>query len=263
MHDATDSPWSSSERKLFEEGLIPSPHSVELERTPSSDFMHRFAARQSHVAELYHENSKLTAWSTITVPPDDRKLIEARDWFFSTAYAIDEKDLVPEKSHACRIRHADLPAPIAGLLAGFIPDGAIANRLYGVDLLLLHAGVLYRVLARSPYLWVERHLDAPALAKLGAALPEVDPGELAGLSSYLFLVGVPWRFMMLYGPRGYRHTLLDAGAMLAHLETRAEELGVGLKVRRNFFDYPIERLLFVDGVERSALVVVGIEGDPR
>src|SRR5690606_27185865 len=50
---------------LLQESIIPSPHSINLEHSPSADFLYRSVRRKAHVAELYHENSKLCPYATL------------------------------------------------------------------------------------------------------------------------------------------------------------------------------------------------------
>lgn len=256
-----DSLWSPGERKLLEEGIIPSPHSVELERTALSDYMQRLAGPR-HIAELFHENSKLTPSSTLTVPLDGRKLAEVREWYFSTAYAMRESEVEPKEEHQFRCRLRDLPEPLRPLLRPFTQAGAFSDLLYGVDLLLLHGGSLLRTIARSEVLWVERRVRGEEIAELQAALLDLSDYEVAHATALLFVVGCPWRYMMVYGPRGYRHTLLDAGRLLAGLEEIGHRHHLRLATAQNFYDAKIDHFLYADGVERSALAVVAVAGGP-
>ncbi|HYO15215.1 MAG TPA: hypothetical protein VE685_18620 [Thermoanaerobaculia bacterium] len=251
--------WSPGERQLFEELIIPSPHSVELERTTMSDFLRRICAT-SHVAELYHENSKLVPSSTLTVPEDDRKLHEAREWFFTTAYALEEDVVEPGEAHHIRIGLADLPEGLRSLLRPFTEPGTASDLLYSVDLLVLHGGRLYRLVVRTEHLWVERSISAPEMEALREAVLDLSDLTLARAEALLFLVACPWRYMLLYGPRGYRHTLLDAGRLLGHLETAARRSHLPLAVAQNFYDARIDRLLLADGVERSTLAILALSG---
>jgi hypothetical protein len=254
------SAWSPSERKLLEERIVPSPASIELERTAMSDFLQRLCSPSPHVAELYHENSKLSPWSTVTVPEDDRKLHEAREWFFSTAYALREEDVEPGEAHQIRIGLAGLPEGLRSLLRPFAQKGPASDLLYGVDLLVLHGHRLYRMVVRTEHLWVERRFTDAERAELEGAVLDLSDLALSRAGALLFLVGCPWRYMLLYGPRGYRHTLLDAGRLLGHLETAARRSNLPLAVAQNFYDARVDRFLLADGVERSALAILALSG---
>ena len=67
--------------------------------------------------------------------------------------------------------------------------------------------------------------------------------------------------MMLFGPRGYRHTLFDAGRLLAHFENDAQHHSLRIAVAQNFYDRWVDRSLYMDGVERSTLAVIVIAGE--
>jgi hypothetical protein len=251
--------WSPGERKLFEELIVPSPHSIELERTAMSDFLQRLCAT-SHVAELYHENSKIVPSSTVTVPEDDRKLHEVREWFFTTAYALEESDVEPSEAHQIRIGLAGLPERLGSLLLPFTQPGPASDLLYSVDLLVLHAGCLYRLIVRTEHLWVERSFSAADMEVLRDSVLDLSDLTLARAEALLFLVACPWRYMLLYGPRGYRHTLLDAGRLLGRFEAAARRGNLPLSVAQNFYDARIDRLLLADGVERSTLAILALSG---
>lgn len=258
MRAPTASTWTIGERKLLEEGLFPSPHSIDLERTVISDFMHRFTACEPHVAELYHENSKLSPSSTLAVPVDGRKLEEVREWYFSTAYDIGEDEVDPENAADFRWTLTDLPGELPSLLEPFSRSGSLTNLLYAVDLLVLHNRRLVRLVARSRYLWVERTLTEDDLGELEGALITLDARTLGSTDSFLFLVACPWRYMAVFGPRGYRHTLFDCGRLLSYFEGRARRGDIDLAVAEDFYDWKLDGFLGADGVERSTVAVLAI-----
>lgn len=249
------SAWSFGERQLLEEVVIPSPHSVELEGTAFDALLHRLTARQPHVAELYHENSKLTPAGPLQVDRDPRRLRELRDWYFETAYAIREDEVRHEEAHRFRVPHDELSEELAALLRDFRSPGPATDRLYAVDLLVLEDGRLLRVVPLRDVLWIERSMEPEDVAALRGALQGPEAAALADAERYLFLVACPWRYMLLYGPRGYRSALLDAGRLLCHLDGAARKSGAVLTVAESFYDHQVDRILHADGVERSTLAV--------
>ena len=259
MRREKESAWSEAERALWEETVIMSPNSVDLMRTVKSDYLHRFSEHTQYVAELFQENSKLTRCSTLEVPPDHRKLEEVREWYFNTAYAIKEEDLDSTQAHHVRMPIEELTEALASLLEVFSQPGCVTNSLYALDLFLLHSGRLFRIVPQSSYLWVERDYQAEEVQRLKREIIDVSRDMLAHASNFLFVVGVAWRYMMVYGPRGYRHTLMDAGRLLAHLEARASQVGIRMEASQNFYDNRVDRFLFMDGVERSTLAVIALQ----
>ncbi len=219
--------------------------------------MYRFSSKQPGVAELYHENSKLSPHSTLTVPADDSVIVDAREWYFDSSYGIAEETFEPEEEGRVRMAIADLPAPLRGLIEWATEPGDAVDLLYGLDLFLLHEDRVLRALPTKHFLWVERLVEPNAWQRARSALiglPETERSR-----TFLFLVGVPWRHMMFYGPRGYRHTLLDAGRFLALFEREATARELRPTVVQNFFDRQLDGFLLLDGVERSTLAVLALE----
>ena len=59
---------------FLESPMIPSPHSIELSHSATSDYLYRQVRSKPHLAELYHENSKLSPHSTLQVPLISQRL---------------------------------------------------------------------------------------------------------------------------------------------------------------------------------------------
>lgn len=253
-------------RMLLEESIVPSPHSIDLAPSPESDFLYRQVRRTPHVAELYHENSKISPVSTQQPTDDPQVLDEIRTWFFETAYQLKADEVLKQETPALRRSLEALPAPLAAGLEPFAEPGTWANLLYAVDLLVLHDGWLGRLVPQTPYLWTERRTPPPRLQQLGQALGST-PEAWAQTEAVVFLVACPWRYMLLHGPRGYRHTLLDIGRLLAHFEghfaapdeapdDEDAQAPFALEVKQNFYDTAVDQLLLADGLERSAYAVL-------
>jgi hypothetical protein len=257
-----ESTWSRTEKGLLEETIIPSPNSLDLQRTALSDYVHRFTSTSPHVAELFQENTKLTPFSTLAVPRDDRSLEELREWFFTTAYAPKEDEVDPARTGDFRATLNDLRPEALGVLLGmFSEPGPVANLLYSVDLLVLQGRRLFRLVPRTAFLWIERDVTHDKIQALKAAILDVPAPTLARSRTFLFLVPCAWRYMLLYGPRGYRHTLLDAGRILAHLEGSARAHNLAIAVSQDFYDKRVDQFLYVDGVERSVVAIVALQGE--
>lgn len=247
-------------RFLLEESVIPSPHNVELEHTPATDYLERNARATPHVAELYHENSKLTPFSTMQPVADPKALEQIRDWYFETAYDLHEEEFLAHESPELRIAIDDVAAPLQTMLAPFPTDGRTTNLLYAVDLLVYVDGLLTRCMARSDYLWTERRVaeqeDRWLRQKLGFS-----PQAWSGTAAVLFVVACPWRYMLLHGPRGYRHTLLDIGRLLAYFEGRSHAEKIPLTIQQNFHDAAMDRFILADGTERSTYAILTVRAE--
>lgn len=240
---------------LLEESIVPSPHSIDLAHSPESDFLYRQVRPKPHVAELYHENSKLHPYTTLQPVADPRVHEQIRQWFFDTAYAVKAEYLLHEDP-ALRLSLDDLPPPLADLLQPFSEPGTYANLLYSIDLLVLYGGLLTRLFPEAPYLWTEREINDQERQFLGMKLG-VEPETWAEHTvAVLFAVACPWRYMLLHGPRGYRHTLLDVGRLLAYVEQEAPMHTFDVAVQQNYHDSAIDRMILADGLERSAYAIV-------
>ena len=238
----------------LESSFIPSPHSIDLSHSVASDYLYRQVRAKPHVAELYHENSKLTPHSTLQIPSDTSMLEQVRRWFFETTYRVDEETLVADGA-GLRVPYDQIPRWVQGPLNSFSKPGSLTDLLYAVDLLMLHDGMLFRIVPESNYLWIEREVknEVSLLPDLVWRSPPVNIEEC---STMLIVVACPWRYMLIYGPRGYRHTLLDIGRLLGYLQYQYESHGYPATIHQDFLDTKADEFVQADGVERSVYALL-------
>ena len=239
---------------FLDSSIIPSPHSIDLSHSAASDCLYRQVRAKPHVAELFHENSKLSAHSTLQIPSDTSVLERVRRWFFETAYRVNEETLIDNGS-GLRIPYDQLPRWLQGPLNLFSKPGSLTNLLYAADLLVLHDEMLVRVVPESDYLWIEYEIKN-AVALLPELFWRSPPVCLEEYSTMLIVVSCPWRYMLIYGPRGYRHTLLDIGRLLGYFQHRCEFSGYSAMVHQDFIDTKADKLVQADGVERSVYALL-------
>ena len=255
-----ESPHTASDLLLqhiqvfLESPIIPSPHSIDLSHSAVSDYLYRQVRAKPHVAELYHENSKLSPHSTLQIPSDTSILKQVRQWFFETAYRVDEETLVANGS-GLRIPYEELPKWLQNPLSLFSKPGSLTDLLYATDLLVLHDGILGRIVPELDYLWVEREVKNEATL-LPSLFWETPPVNIEKCSALLIVVACPWRYMIIYGPRGYRHTLLDIGRLLGCLQYQCEFYGHSVTVHQDFLDTKVDEFVQADGVERSVYALL-------
>ncbi len=238
----------------LESPIVPSPHSIDLSHSAASDYLYRQVRPKPHVAELYHENSKLSPHSTLQIPSDTSILEQVRRWFFETAYRVDEETLVAN-GPGLRSPHDQLPEWLQAPLSFFAKPGFLANLLYAIDLLVLHDGMLFRVVPESDYLWIEREAKNEA-TRLPGLFWRSPPVSIEECSTMLIVVACPWRYMLIYGPRGYRHTLLDIGRLLGYFQYQYEPGGYPVTVHQDFLDTKADEFVQADGVERSVYALL-------
>ena len=234
--------------------IIPSPHSIDLSHSAASDCLYRQIRPKPHLAELYHENSKLNPHSTLHIPSDTSTLEKVRRWFFATAYCVDEEILIAN-GLGLRIPYDQLPEWLQNPLNLFSKPGLLTDLLYAIDLIVLHDGMLFRIVPESDYLWIEREVK-DEVALLPSLFWRSSPVRLEECSTMLIVIACPWRYMLLYGPRGYRHTLLDIGRLLGYFQYRCKFNGYSATVHQDFLDTKADQLVQADGVERSVYALL-------
>ena len=243
-------------RALLEETLFPSPNSVELVRTPSKDYSFRFGAKRPHIAELFQENTKLNPYSTLSASIKTEDYEEARKWYFRTPYRMKESDLKPDKKEVVMWEHHDLPASLQHVFRPFSGKEEKHELLYSVDLFMLYGDKLFKQVPNADFLWVEKKLTPPEQQLLRTAvIGDSYQKAAAAAKIFLFFVGVPWRYMMFFGPRGYRKMMFDAGQLMGLVNEKAREAGWVPYCCQDFYDVRVDQALLMDGTERTALAI--------
>lgn len=79
---------------------------------------------------------------------------------------------------------------------------------------------------------------------------------------YLVITGVPWRRAWKHAERGWRHLWWDCGNAVAHLVVLARSMGLPLRVRVNFSDRAVTRLVGADETHEMPLVLVTLGTKP-
>ena len=239
---------------FLESPIVPSPHSIDLSHSAASDCLYRQVKPKPHVAELYHENSKVNPHSTLQIPSDTSMLEQVRRWFFETAYRVEE-EVVVSNAPGLRIPYDQLPCWLQDPLNLFAKPGYLANLLYAIDLLLLHDETIFRVVPELDYLWIEREVKNE-VTFLPNLFWKSSPVSIEECSTMLIVVACPWRYMIIYGPRGYRHTLLDIGRLLGYFQYQYEFYGYSMTVHQDFLDTKADEFVQADGVERSVYALL-------
>lgn len=257
--------WPSMSRLTrLEEAVIASPNSVELTRSPAIDYFQRFLSSDSHVAELFHVNTKISHHSTVNAFIDEEELAATRRWFYDTAYRPQAEDLDLETAEASGIMKSLQAMP--GSLGRFLcrlSEPSLGELRYALDLLAVIEGRIYHLAPDGPFLWLERLILPDELDLLPALAPAPPRHRRNRVDGYLFVVAAPWRYMVLQGPRGYRRMLMDAGALLRCIERIGQEEKLAVAASLDFYDARLDGLLRLDGVERSTLAVVRLSSGNR
>ncbi len=238
-------------QSFFEAALyarLPWPgKTTRLERDSVRDLIGRAASAQTAVAELYHENSKLFPAKLAELAASELDVSVVRREFVRRRATT----LVSAPSR--RPEH-----PVRELLASVARD-VEPDLFFALDLRLVLDGIVMLhepvgdVLVEYKRLSVDDREDLrAALEPFGATGRADDP--------LLFIVASFARNELLFGARGYRHTLLEAGQLANELLTLAERVGVTAGLLFDFDDWKVDAALEADGVEEGAIAVVELEG---
>lgn len=224
---------------VFEAALyarLPWPgKSTRLERDSLRDLVERSVSAQVSVAELYHENSKLfparaaeLVASTVDVAAFRHELVRRRTATRSTlpAYELDG----PLRTLLTSVAREVDPELFYALELRAVVDGTVLLHEPGRDVLI-------------------------GVKALGA---EDDVGK-----ARLFVVASFARNELLFGARGYRHTLLDAGRLVQQVVPLAPRAGLQATLSFDFDDWKVNAALEADGVEEGALVAIELEEVPN
>src|SRR5207244_1883798 len=132
---------------------------------------------------------------------------------------------------------------------------AIEVRLIDNDMLVVHEPI-------SDAIKLVKHLSAADLNLLRSALRLMaQPDKPSHSGPIIFIMGCFARNDLLFGARGYRRTLLEAGTVAQHILNQANQLGIGTSLLYEFADRDVDSVLETDGVEDASLVALELKGN--
>ncbi|MYH45672.1 MAG: hypothetical protein F4008_02585 [Gammaproteobacteria bacterium] len=231
--------------------LMPSLNSIDLTPQVHLDYQCRFGNFNVNPAEFFHLNSKLVRGSTRKIAANPEHVNSVIQSYIETSYnpapeSVDDMDASPIV--AFELWRQQVPEYLHGLGQHSV------ERYYAFDTLVLTGNTLNKVLPGKSILWTDRLLTEAQLTAFNNALYGVAAEALSQSSSVLMIVGCPWRYMMMYGPRGYRKMLIDIGFVLSALNPAFED-GKAMMID-HFYDNEIDRILGLDGIERSIQTII-------
>jgi hypothetical protein len=222
---------------------------VELGSLSHHRYRQRPLSRNVAIAELYHENSKLFAERLPELAADLIDPGALRSEFVrrrSVGRAGERlRPLELEARHRSILATASSPEPILSY--------AVELRVLQGEEIGLHEPV-------NDTLPIVRRLTRGDLAELTEALHLiVGTGEPLPDGPIVFVIGCFARNDVLWGPRGYRRTLLDAGMLAGRVLEAARQSGLSPRAIYEFDDHRVDAALDVDGVEEGTLVAIELE----
>jgi hypothetical protein len=149
-----------------------------------------------------------------------------------------------------------LPAPLRAALTAVAReqselDYAIELRLVTENLVSVHESWTDVVRPLRPLSAAEQEALAAALALSRAP---VEPE-----ATLVFVVCSFARNALLFGPRGYRRTLLEAGQVVRRFLDAAAAAGLRAAPRHEYADHAVDEALDVDGIEEGCVAAIVVE----
>ena len=230
-----------------------------ISRTPWSDFLDRYGAMSIHEAELFHCNSRISRASQANLALSEDRIRQIRTWMDGEGYVPTEGTIDTQESDRAEFTKTDLD----DALQRVVTDTDVASSL-AVELHVCVQGRLYRV--RNRRLWLERRLSSEDAKRMTACLHLDRPRSRPEVRYLILYVGLPWRYMALQGPRGYRRMLIELGQKISRVEQLLQAAGLAATTSLDFYDVMTESFLGLDGVETTLLATTaatcsGDDGD--
>lgn len=217
-------------------------------------YLQRASTAGSSLAELYHVNTGLTR---AAVP----RLLAAQTDPVVLCRAV------VRRTAATSWEASEDANPVPAWLeqlTGALVEALVLEDFFAVEVRLLLEGGLHMLepVARR---WQLLGEPAPADLALARAAIRLLPsaGELSEADAVLVLVGRFGRYDALYGTRGYRRTLVEAGRIAQAILTAARQYRVGARAVTEFADVELNAVALADGVEEACLVAIELEGPAR
>jgi len=216
---------------------------VRLERNSQEDYCQRPSSSRLSIAELYHENSKLfpamvAELAASTLDTDGVRL----EFLRRRAEALSQNQQM-EVSH-----------PLRELLTQ-IADVVQPELFYAIELRIAENGTLASHEPLADRLFLVKRLSSGDRTRLTEAIRLFDESSGPARDS-LFVIGNFARNDLLFGARGYRRTLIEAGRVTEAVLGIAARLGLTARLLIEFTDRALDGVLEADGTEEGVLAVL-------
>lgn len=247
---------SLTPQQLFDAVLYSPLHwpwkTTRLERNSLLDYTQRPASANVAIAELYHENSKLfpqilpeLAMSRVQAGEVRREFVQRR---------------------AAAIRSGGSTGDVIGgpwrELLTELGRAADPDLFYAVELRILAGELLATYEPVSDTLLVIKHLSIAELNVLSHVTQLTSAAsEVARSGPSLFTLGCFSRNEILFGARGYRRTLLEAGQVAQEILRQAAQLSLEVSLQYEFLDRAVDEVMESDGITEGTLLILESGGD--
>lgn len=220
---------------------------VRLERNSQEDYCQRPSSSRLSIAEVYHENSKLfpamvSELAAATLDTDDVRL----EFLRRRAEAISQNQPM------------EVSPPLRELLTE-IAHVVKPELFYAIELRIAENGSLASHEPLSDRLFLVKRLSPGDRTRITEAIHLFDKSSGPARDS-LFVIGNFARNDLLFGARGYRRTLIEAGRVTEAVLGIAARLGLSARLLIEFTDRTVDAVLEADGTEEGVLAVLELGG---
>jgi hypothetical protein len=223
------------------------PKTILLERNSISDYAQRSMSSNLSISELYHENSKLysqilpeLAATRVSVEELRRTFVERR--------VTNAKRTPIETAEVNRLLWYQTVKRAAETI-----DPSI---FYSIDLRVVAEGSLIVVEPYSGSFQLVRNLSADDQTRLWNAVCLIRGGTKNARCDLIFLIGSFARNELIFGSRGYRRVLVEAGRLVEAILSSAKRLGVMAETVIEFADHEIDKVVEADGIESGTVAII-------
>jgi hypothetical protein len=210
------------------------------------DYVQRPGSGAISIAELYHENSKLHAAKAAGLLAFETDVEQFR-------HETLERSAAAIAGHGPLSRSApDYLLEVLGAAAGTTVD-----LFYAVELRVLADGWILTYDALHRRTAALKRMNERDASTVRSALGVMKHGKSwNGHNPIVFVLGWFARNDLLFGSRGYRRTLIEAGQVLQALLAEARNQRLNLDVHTEFTDADIDGVVEADGVEQGTVAAV-------
>jgi hypothetical protein len=216
---------------------------VRLERDSVQQYCQRPASAQPPICELFHENSKLFPAMMEELAATRVDVKGVRLEFLSRRAAL-LRDIPAAEIDDC---WRELIGEIARIVS--------TDLFYAIELRLAWPGALLSYEPVSNRFALVKRLGADEFERLRVATRLLTPST-EPLESALLVVASLARNAILFGSRGYRRTLIEAGRIIEATLGAAARLGRRARPHLEFADRAIDQIIEADGIEESVVAVI-------
>jgi hypothetical protein len=224
---------------------------ISLERNTLMDYRHRPMMAGIAVSEMYHENSKLFPQMLPELSATRVQADAVREEFLQRRAVV--MNATVTKGFELDGHYRDLMTRVTRMTP--------PELFYAVDLRFVSGNIVAEFEPISSRFLVVKQLCADNLDLLRRAVsltlsPDAPDADLQlPTGPLLFILGSFARNDVIFGARGYRRTLLEAGRVAQEIHSHAREVGVKTRAVYEFIDREVDLAMEADGVEQGTLVV--------